>query len=147
MWCPLLAMCPPCTSSEVASLPAPLRDYFCPSHIPLPTYNIAQGSHTLRRHPSQLSRNPSLALAVRLPSRCGGLCCSEASSSDSPVFQGSWLSWLLTRAAGLVPVSMAPQALSLGPQIQPPSSLRLLPFPTAQPEEFLELSSMALDSP
>ena len=140
---------PTCTSSEVATLPAPLRDYSCPPHFPLPTYNAAQGSHTLRRHPSQLGHSPPLALAVPLPSMCGGLGCSEASSNDSPACQGSGVSWLLTRAGGLVQVSMGHRALLLGPptRYSTPSSLRLLPFPQPSRRNSLELGSRGLDCP
>lgn len=129
-WCPLLALDPPCISSVVVTFPTPPRDYSCTSHIPSPTHSVAQDSHTLRRRFSGLSHNLFLAFAVSLPSVryvCACVCKGYGRKrgflgvrcSDSPAFQGSWL---LTKAGGLVQVSMAPS------QTQPPSSLSPL-FP------------------
>lgn len=102
-WCPLPALGPGCTSSEVSTLRTR------PSTFPLPP-GMPQGSHSLRSHSSELSCNPFLALPVSLSSvQVGwGGGASEAWSSGSPAFQASWMSWLLTRAGGLVQASVAP---------------------------------------
>lgn len=103
MWLPLLALGPPCTSSEVQS----------PQGTPaLHTSPLPPTTHLRPFLTTQCHPGPCYPTALCV----GGLGGSEAPSSDSPAFQGSWVSWLPTRAGGLVQVSMAPRGpLSSGP--------------------------------
>lgn len=84
--CPLLALGPPCTSSEVATLPALRTPTVAVHTFPLPP-RMAQDSHTekafLTAQPQSLP-GPAVSLPRECVCVCVCVCCfSEARSSDS----------------------------------------------------------------